>query len=114
MQLSIRVITHRDGAFTMLRDIDLPCPPFPGMVLCGIRNSAYDTDEHEDRIEVVFWDHKKQVLTAYLENDDNRLEDDDGYWSKEKLLKEDLKDWTLVEDVSGDSLAADDPDMNER
>ena len=114
VQLSIRVITHRDGAITVLRNIELPCPPFPSMILCAVRYSAPDTDEYEDRIEEVFWGHKKQVLTAYLENDDNRIADADGYWSKEKLLKEEYRDWTLAEDVSGDSLATDEPDSNER
>ena len=114
VQLSIRVITHRDGAFTMLRNIELPCPPFPGMILCGIRHSAPDSDEWEDRIEEVYWDHMKQVLTAYLENDDKRGEDDDGYWSKERMLKEEYRDWRQAEDVSCDSSAADEPDINER
>ena len=41
-----------------------------------------------------------------LEHDDNRLEDDDGYWSKEGMLKEDYTDWTLAEDDSGDSLSS--------
>ena len=84
------------------------------MILCGVRYSAPDTDGYEDRIEEVFWDHKKQVLTPVLENDDNRVEDDDGYWSKEKLLKEEFRDWTLAEVVSAESLAEDEPDMNER
>ena len=53
----------------------------------------------------MFWDLKTQVLTAVLENDDNRLEDDDGYWSKERMLKDEYRDWTLAEDVSGDSLS---------
>ena len=97
----------------MLRDIELPCPPFPGMILCAVRYSAPDTDEYEYRIEEVFWDHKKQVLTASLEHDDNRGDDDDGFWSKE-MLKEEYRDWTLAEDVSGDSSAADEPDINER
>ena len=81
----------------MVRVIELPCPPFPGMVLCGVRYSAPDMDEYEDRIEEAHWDHKEQVLIAFLEHDDNRGEDDDGDWSKERMLKEEYRDWTLLE-----------------
>jgi hypothetical protein len=91
-----RVIVRDGLVFEAEREVELPLPPFVGLILNASEWVPPGCGESEDVIREIACNSTTGQVICYLTHDDFRQESRDGEWT-ESDVRRSLRDWKIAE-----------------